>query len=88
MTNPSQQQTLAILLKTLQGLHPARLEVFDLLWEVSTGRATIDFDTLMEQEELIQEAVSQAETVADASERVIARCLSLRPVAGLIPLGF
>lgn len=73
------------------GTTPARLQAIDMLNRLmaaeNEGELTVSY--LLEAEPRIEAALHQAEQVAQASQRIVARCLSLKPVPlPQVPLGF
>ncbi|MBE7556816.1 MAG: hypothetical protein HS126_37715 [Anaerolineales bacterium] len=70
---------------------PTRIQAIELLNQLiaaeNEGELTVSY--LLEAEPQIEAALHQAEQVAQASQRIVARCLALKPVSlSRVPLGF
>lgn len=73
------------------GASPARIEAVELLKQLmaAENEAELTVPYLLAAEPRIEAALYQAEQVAQASQRIVARCLSLKPVPlPRVPLGF
>ena len=73
------------------GTQPTRIQAIELLNQLiaaeNEGELTVSY--LLEAEPQIEAALHQAEQVAQASQRIVARCLALKPVPlPQVPLGF
>ena len=73
------------------GTHPTRIQAIELLNRLmaveTKGALTAPY--LLEVEPWIEAALHQAEQVAQDSQRIVARCLALKPVSlPRVPLGF
>ncbi len=73
------------------GTQPTRIQAIELLNQLiaaeTEGELTVSY--LLEAEPQIEAALHQAEQVAQASQRIVARCLALKPVPlPRVPLGF
>jgi PRTRC genetic system protein C len=77
--------------RLVAGTSPTQIQAIDLLNQVraaeNDGALTVSY--LLEVEPRIEAALHQAEQVAQASQRMVARCLALKPVPlPRVPLGF
>jgi PRTRC genetic system protein C len=73
------------------GTQPTRIQAIELLNQLmaveTDGALTVSY--LLEAEPRIEAALHQAEQVAQASQRIVARCIALKPVPlPRVPLGF
>ena len=73
----------------LDQLNPVELRGLQLLTELENGTEPLSAEALIELSPELDQACQQTEQLATLSQRVVLRCLALKPVPGpQIPLGF
>lgn len=73
------------------GAHPGQIQAIETLRQLMAieGEGGLTVEVLLAAEPQIEAALHQAEQVAQASQRMVARCLALKPVPlPTVPLGF